>query len=157
MTAHHRHWALLVPLAVAALAVTACGSSQPASHQATPSISALPTSAAVAVPSITCADISTELAKVVSDLKTEDTAYQEAWVSGPDGNDLQALINDTQNATSGGDQLSSDAATFHSDASTYLSDNGPDLYPGWQSAYNTVTADINALATDCHQPTAPPG
>jgi hypothetical protein len=140
----------------AALALGACGESNPApaTHPTTPAV-APPTSAALAAPSIICADIRTDLAKAVRDLKAEDKQYQEAWVSGPDGNNLQALISDTQNATTG-DQLSSDAATFNSDASTYLSDNNPYLAPGWQTGYDTVTSDINALAVDCQQPTAPP-
>jgi hypothetical protein len=108
-----------------------------------------------AAPSITCADISTDLAPVVRDLRTSDRHYQEAWVSGGYGGALNRLINDTSSAT-GSDQLSSDAATFSSDASTYLSDNSPYVAPGWQPGYNGITADINALATDCKQPTAPP-
>ncbi len=29
------------------------------------------------------------------------------------------------------------------------------LAPGWQAGYSTVTDDINAMATDCGQGTAP--
>jgi hypothetical protein len=106
---------------------------------------------------LTCTDISADLSKAVSDLKAHDKNknYQEAWVSGGDSADLQTLINDTQNATSGGNQLNTDAAKFNSDASGYLSENSPYLPPGWQSGYSTVTNDINAMATDCGQPTAP--
>jgi hypothetical protein len=59
---------------------------------------------------------------VVNDLKTQDAALQEAWVSGGDSADLQALISDTDGA-SGSDQLNTDAATFNADASSYLSAN----------------------------------
>lgn len=82
-----------------------CGSVHASSSgpaAATTPVAAPPTSTAPAVPSITCSDISTDLAKVVRDLKTEDKVYQGAWVSGPDGSDLQALISDTQNANTGG-------------------------------------------------------
>ena len=52
--------------------------------------------------------------------------------------------------------LNTDAATFDSDASGYLSDNGPYLAVGWQTGFDQVTDDINALAQDCGQPIAPP-
>ncbi|MFI5066737.1 MAG: hypothetical protein ACHP9Z_22560, partial [Streptosporangiales bacterium] len=68
---------------------------------------------------------------------------------------LQALINDT-NGASGSDQLDMDAPTFNSDASGYLSDNSPYLAPGWETGFDQVTNDINALAKDCGQPPAPP-
>lgn len=122
----------------------------PASSSA---VSSATTSAAVA--GITCAGIDTDLNTVVSDLKTEDAKLQEAWVSGGDSSDLQTLISDTTGA-SGSDELDSDAATFNSDASTYLSDNSPFLAPGWETGNDQVTNDINALAKDCGQPTAPP-
>jgi hypothetical protein len=138
---------LVAALAALALTATACGG---ASQPAAPTHSG----AAAATP-ITCAGIDPALDKAVSDLKSMDTHYQEAWVSGGDSADLQTLINVTRDAASGGNQLNSDAATFNSDATTYLSDNTPDLAPGWQSGYSTVTADIDALATDCGQPTAP--
>jgi len=83
-----------------------------------------------------------------------DARYQEAWVTGGDSQDLQALINDTQSAN-GSNTLNSNAQTFSSDATTYLSDNNPVLAPGWQSGYSQVTDDINALAQDCGRPTAP--
>ena len=104
---------------------------------------------------ITCAGIDPDLDTVVSDLKTEDAKLQEAWVSGGDSADLQTLISDTTGA-SGSDALNTDAATFNSDASTYLSDNSPVLAPGWETGFDQVTNDINALAKDCGQPTAPP-
>lgn len=144
-----------IAFAVLMLALAACGSSAktaaaPASSSA---VSSATTSAAVA--GITCADIDTDLNTVVSDLKTEDAKLQEAWVSGGDSADLQALISDT-NGASGPDELDTDAATFNSDASTYLSDNNPFLAPGWETGFDQVTNDINALAKDCGQPTAPP-
>lgn len=86
----------------------------------------------------------------------QDEHYQEAWVSGGDSSDLQALIDNTQNAAAGVNQLNDDAITFNQDATTYLADNDPVLAPGWQSGYSTVTDDANALAKDCGQPTAPP-
>jgi hypothetical protein len=137
------------------LALAACGgSSKPAA--APSSSSAAPSAAAPASSSgITCADIDADLGTVVSDLKTEDTKLQEAWVSGGDSADLQALINDT-NGASGSDTLNTDAATFNSDASAYLSDNDPYLALGWQTGFDQVTDDINTLAPDCGQPTAPP-
>jgi len=138
-----------------ALILAACGGSSkpaaaPSSSSAVPSAT---TSAAAA--GITCGDIDGDLNTVVSDLKTEDTKLQEAWVSGGDSADLQTLINDT-NGASGSDKLNTDAATFNSDASAYLSDNSPYLAPGWQTGNDQVTDDINALARDCGQPTAPP-
>jgi hypothetical protein len=79
------------------------------------------------------------------------------WVSGPDGKDLNALMLDTQNAlTPARSKVEGDAAKFYSDAYTWLAANSPYLAPGWESAYNTLTADINTLATDCQEPTAPP-
>jgi hypothetical protein len=78
-----------------------------------------------------------------------------SWVSGGDSADLQALIDDT-NGASGSDTLNTDAATFNSDASGYLSDNAPYLAVGWQTGFDQVTDDINALAQDCGQLTAPP-
>ena len=101
-----------------------------------------------------CPDITTDLNTVVSDLKSMDTHYQEAWVSGGDSADLQALINNTANAVNGADQLNTDAATFNADATSYLSGNSPFLAPGWQTGYSQVTDDINAMATDCGLPTA---
>jgi hypothetical protein len=59
---------------------------------------------------------------VLIDLKTEDAKEQEAWVSGGDSADLQALINDAGGA-SGSDPLDSAAQTFNTDVSAYLSDN----------------------------------
>jgi hypothetical protein len=91
----------------------------------------------------------------VSDLKTEDAKLQEAWVSVGDSADLQTLITDT-NGVSGSDRLDMDAATFNSDANAYLSDNSPYLAPGWDTGFDRVTNDINALANDCGQSTAPP-
>jgi hypothetical protein len=141
-----------VALIVLALALTACGgSSEPAA--APSSSSAAPS--AIASSGITCGDIDADLGTVVSDLKTEDAKLQEAWVSGGDSADLQALIDDT-NGASGSDTLNTDAATFNSDASGYLSDNDPYLAVGWQTGFDQVTDDINALAQDCGQPTAPP-
>jgi ABC-type glycerol-3-phosphate transport system substrate-binding protein len=144
-----------IALIVLVLALAACGSSAkpaavPSFSSAAPSVT---TSAAAA--GITCGDIQSDLNTVVSDLKAEDAKLQEAWVSGGDSADLQALINDT-NGASGSDVLDTDAATFNSDASAYLSDNSPFLAPGWETGFDQVTNDINALAKDCGQPTAPP-
>ena len=72
------------------------------------------------------------------------------------GNALQALINDTHNASSDGNQLTNDAFTFNADASGYLADNSPYLAPGWETGYNTVTTDIDAMATDCGMRTVKP-
>lgn len=144
-----------IALIVLVLVLAACGgNSKPA---AAPSSSSAAPSTAVAASStgVTCADIDTDLGTVVSDLKTEDAKLQEAWVSGGDSTDLHALINDT-NGASGSDMLDTDAATFNSDASAYLSDNSPYLAPGWETGFDQVTDDINALARDCGQPTAPP-
>lgn len=118
--------------------IAACGSPAASSGSAS-SPGQAGAASSPAAPMLTCADISTDLSKVVNDLKAQDEKYQEAWVSGGDSGDLQTLINDTQNAASGGSQLNIDAATFNSDASTYLSDNNPYLAPGWQSGYSTVT------------------
>jgi hypothetical protein len=92
---------------------------------------------------------------VVGDLKASDANEQEAWVTGGHSDDLQALIDATQDAPSGANQLNTDAATFNTDASDYLSSNSPELAPGWEADYAQVTTDINALARDCGQPTAP--
>lgn len=105
---------------------------------------------------LTCGEIRSDLSIVVSDLKRQDEHYQEAWVSGGNSSDLQALINDTQNAATRVNQLNGDAITFNQDATAYLADNSPDLAPDWQSDYSTVTDDINALANDCGQQKAPP-
>ena len=105
---------------------------------------------------LSCSDISTDLATVLHDLKVSNRHYQEAWVSGGYGNSLQALINDTHNASSDGNQLTNDAFTFNADASGYLADNSPYLAPGWETGYNTVTTDIDAMATDCGMRTVKP-
>lgn len=130
------------------LVLAACGGSTkpaaaPSSGSAAPSA---PTSAAAS--GITCAQISGDLQNVLTDLKTEDAKEQEAWVSGGDSADLQALINDT-NGASGSDPLNSAAQTFNTDASAYLSDNSPYLAPGWETGYHQVRQDINAMATAC--------
>jgi hypothetical protein len=143
---------IAVGAALIALAV-GCGA-PPISSRAAAS-SAPPVAAATAPAGVTCGGLTPDITKVVSDLKTDDAAEQEAWVSGGDSADLQTLINDTASATSGADQLNTDAATFNTDATNYLSDNSPDLYPGWQTGYDQVRADINSLATDCGLPTAP--
>jgi hypothetical protein len=147
-------WGGRLTLTVLALLLAACGgNSKPAA--APSSSSAAPSATSAAAAGITCGDIDGDLNTVVSDLKTEDAKLQEAWVSGGDSADLQALISDT-NGASGSDTLDTDAATFNGDASAYLSDNSPFLAPGWQTGFDQVTSDINALAQDCGQPTAPP-
>jgi hypothetical protein len=140
-------------IGAAALGLTAgCGS--PAATSSSPPATQAP-AAAAAPAGVTCAGLTPDINQVVSDLKTEDAAEQEAWVSGGDSADLQTLINDTASASSGADQLNTDAATFNTDATGYLSDNSPGLYPGWQTGYDQVRADINALATDCGLPAEP--
>src|SRR5690349_11447865 len=51
-----------------------------------------PSVAAFASSGITCTDIDADLNTVVSNLKTQDAKFQEAWVSGGDSADLQSLI-----------------------------------------------------------------
>lgn len=143
-----------IALMVLALALTACGgNSKPAA--APSSSSAAPSAAASASLGIACADIDADLNKVVSHLKTQDAKFQEAWVSGGDSADLQSLIDDTS-GSGGSDNLDTDAIAFNGDASSYLSDNDPYLAPGWQTGFDQVTDDINAVARDCSQTTAPP-
>lgn len=128
-----------------------------------PSSSAIPpspatTTAPAAAPAgISCSDVSHAITTAVGDLETQDANAQEAWVTGGDSADLQTLIDDTVNASSGADQLNTDAATFNTDATSYLRDNSPELAPGWQTGYGQVTTDINAMATDCGLPTVPGG
>lgn len=140
------------------LVLAACGgSSKPAAAPSSSSAaSSAPTSAAAS--GITCVRISGDLQNVLIDLKTETAQEQEAWVSGGDSADLQALINDTSGA-SGSDPLDSAAQTFNTDASAYLSDNSPYLAPGWETGYHQVRQDINAMATACSMTPvpAPPG
>ncbi len=130
----------------AALVLVGCGGAHAAS-------SGVPSSSPAAPPTstagLTCADIRSDLQQVTHDLRTQDRHYQEAWVSGGDSSDLQALINDTQNAVSGTNQLSVDTSNFSQAATSYLDANSPYLAPGWEQGYSTVTNDINALASDC--------
>jgi hypothetical protein len=142
---------------VLAVALVGCGTATTVYRTVTssPAAPAPAASAPAAASGITCADIDADLDTVVMDLKTQDANEQEAWVSGGDSQDLQALINDTANASSGADQLNTDAATFNADATSYLSTNNPDLAPGWETGYAQVTDDINALARDCNRATAP--
>lgn len=145
---------IAVPLFAATLVVCGCStaSSLSSAAPATPAASATP-------PLITCADISTDLTVVVADLKAEAASFQEAWVTGGHQADLQALVNDVQSAgTSNANDataLEGAASQFYVDASQYLNNNGEFLSPGWQTTYNQVTNDINAMATDCNLPTAP--
>jgi hypothetical protein len=151
-----RAWLAGAALAIAAGAGAGCGTaapaaappaaSSPASSSPAPSLSAVP---------VTCAGINGDLSVVLSDLRTEDAALQEAWVTGGDSADLQTLIDDTGGAVNGANQLNTDAVTFHGDATEYLSDNSPDLSLGWQSGYGLVTQDINQLAKDCGLATVP--
>lgn len=135
------------------LVLAACGgSSKPAAPSSSSAAPSAPTSAAGS--GITCARISGDLQNVLIDLKTEDAKEQEAWVSGGDSADLQALINDTSGA-SGSDPLDSAAQTFNTDASAYLSDNSPYLAPGWETGYHQVRQDINAMATACSMTPVP--
>jgi hypothetical protein len=138
-------------------ALAACGSaaaSPTASHHtSSPAPAAAPSPTSVG---IACGDISANLATVVSDEKTEQAQYQEAWVTGGKSADLQALINETSNAGNGTTQLGSDAQTFSNDANSYLQSNSPYLYPGWEQGYDQVWNDVNALAADCSMPGAGP-
>lgn len=146
---------IIVTAAVASLATIAACAAGTAESSAGSSPSQAAAASSPTAAALTCGDISTDLAKVVSDLGAQDAHYQEAWVSGGDSSDLQTLINDTQNAVRGANQLNDDAVTFNQDAASYLSDNSPALAPGWQSGYSTVTNDVNALAKECGQQTAP--
>lgn len=129
------------------LALAACGSS--------PKAAAPPTSAGVSVAGgITCADIDTDLNTVVSDFKKEEANLRELSVSGGDSAGLQALISETKGARDS-NKLDANATTFNSDASAYLSANSRHLTPGWEAGFDLVTSDINTLAKDCGQPTAP--
>jgi len=142
--------AVVIGAAGAVLVLAACGGSAVQHHSASaPSTSSWRTGP-------TCDEISADLHNVLLDLKTQDKHLQEAWVSGGDSGDLQALIDATQDTVSGGNTLNSDAATFNQDATTYLDNNKPALAPGWQSGYSTVTDDINGLAADCGQPGVKP-
>lgn len=135
---------LLVPVV---LALAGCASAHSASAASARSSSSAPAPSST-MNAITCTGIDPDLQTVLTDLKTEDAKEQEAWVTGGDSGDLQALISDTQDAGGGG-QLAQDAATFAQDASGYLSDQSPYLAPGWTAEYHQVRADINALAGDC--------
>lgn len=137
-----------VAAAVLALTLTACGGATGAQQNTASTPASTPAA-------LVCAQVAPDLTKAVDDLKAQDTHYQEAWVSGGDSGDLQALITDTASATSEANQFNTDAATFNGDASSYLTDNSPSLALGWQSGYSTVTDDINAMAVDCGQSTAP--
>jgi hypothetical protein len=147
-------------LAAGVLSLAAgCGGSAPA-HVAASRPSSAPPSAAPSPSSaaLSCTDISDDLHTVLHDLKTEDAAEQEAWVTGGDSSDLQTLIDDTDGA-GGGTTLAADAQQFNTDASGYLADNSPELAPGWEDGYHQVRQDINALAGDCglQGVPAPPG
>jgi hypothetical protein len=144
-----------IALIVLVLALTACGGGSKPTAAPLSSSAAPAATTSTSAADITCADIDTDLDTVVSDLKTEDAKLEEAWVMGGYSTDLQALISDT-NGASGSDKLDSDAVAFNSDASAYLSDNSPVLAPGWETGFDQVTNDIDALATDCGQPAAPP-
>jgi hypothetical protein len=111
--------------------------------------------ASAAPAGLTCSTVAPDITQAVNDLKASDQHYQEAWVTGGFGSDLQTLITDT-NEAAGSSQLDQDASTFNSDATTYLSGNGSALAPGWQTGYGQVTADIDAMATDCGLAVAKP-
>ena len=143
---------MLASIAAASVLVGCGGAHTASSDKSSSSPAAPPASTATA---LTCADIQSDLQEVVHDLRTQDRHYQEAWVSGGDSSDLQALISDTQNAVSGTNQLNLDASTFNQDATSYLNANSPYLAPGWEQGYSTVTNDIDALASDCNLRGAP--
>jgi hypothetical protein len=138
---------LALLLAASIGAAAAGGGRHPAAKPAPPPSTSAPANPAPA-PGLTSADIRSDLATVLNDLKQSDAAEQEAWVTGGHEQDLQALIDDTQ-AASGTDTLNTDAQTFNADASAYLAANDPYLAPGWTHDYHQVRADINALAVDC--------
>lgn len=140
---------------IAALAAAGCGSaatgntappaSAPATHSA---VTATPNSGTV----VTCASLSPIIRVLVADQRNQDRTYQEKWVMGNQGGDLNDALDATDAATTGHTQVDSDAAQFNSDANSYLYDNSPSLAPGWQSEYKVVKTDIRTLADDCGIP-----
>jgi hypothetical protein len=135
--------AWIVAGAVLAVTVAACGSSAPAAPKASKPPAVATTT--------TCGDLDADLITAISDLKAENKAEQEAWVSGGDGSALQALISDT-NGPNANTPLGNAAAGFNLDANAYLNTNSPYLAPGWQTQYNQVNRDIYKLAADCGVP-----
>jgi hypothetical protein len=100
---------------------------------------------------VTCADLAPIIKILVADQRNQDRTYQEKWVMGNHGDDLNVAIDKTA-AANGTSLVSTDVTTFNADATSYLADNSPYLAPGWQSEYKRVKADIAALATDCGIP-----
>lgn len=142
---------IVAAFGIAALGLAAgCGSASTSTSAVATSApsSATLTGSPAAASNLSCADISTDLQTVLSDLKSSDAQEQEAWVTNGHSGDLQQLISDT-NGVTGSTQLDQDAVTFNADASGYLSDQTPFLNPGWETEYHQVRLDINALATDC--------
>jgi len=116
MTAHHRRWALLVPLAVAVLVVTACGTATTptagsntnvASQAAAAKCSAgqhksdgvcvynsQPPAVSASAPSLTCSTATNDngmtasqvIAQLVSDQKSQDASEEQNWVDLLSGN-----------------------------------------------------------------------
>jgi hypothetical protein len=112
------------------------------------SAAATPNSGTVA----TCASLSPIIRVLVADQRNQDRTYQEKWVMGNQGDDLNDALDATDAATTGHTQVDSDAAQFNEDANAYLADNDPYLAPGWQGEYKTVKSDIATLADDCSIP-----
>lgn len=146
---------LLIALAGLAigLALAGCGGSRPATRTAA---SSAPASGPAATPNsgtvVTCSSLSSIIRVLVADQRNQDRTYQEKWVMGNQGDDLNDALDATDAATTGHTQVDSDAAQFNSDANTYLADNSPYLAPGWQAEYKAVKTDIAALADDCGIP-----
>ena len=137
------------------LALAACGSSAktaaaPASSSA---VSSATTSAAVG--SITCADIDPDPNTVVSDLKERTQSFRKhgsvaatartSRRSSVIRTGLAALTKWTPM------RPHSTAMPAHTFRTTVRSSR-----LGWETDFDQVTNDINALAKDCGQPTAPP-
>jgi hypothetical protein len=137
--------------AIGVLALAGCASAQQSHNPAPRPTTASAAPSAPAAPEVTCADLAPIIKILVADQRNQDSTYQEKWVMGNQGDDLNVAIDKTEGVT-GTSLLSTDAGEFNADATSYLADNSGYLAPGWQSEYKTVKADIAALATDCSIP-----
>jgi hypothetical protein len=136
----------------AVLALVGCAGTTTQTHAAA-SPAATDSAPAAAAPMLSCAQLAPIITTLVKDQRNQDRTYQEKWIMGNQGGDLNAALDATDAATSStASQLTTDAATFNADANAFLADNSPYLAPGWQDEYNTVKADIATLATDCGIP-----
>ena len=114
---------------LAALVGTAAGCSSAATGSAAPLASAPAMHSAVtATPNsgtvVTCASLSSIIRVLVADQRNQDRTYQEKWVMGNQGGDLNAALDHTDAATTGHTQVDSEAAQFNSDANTFWGDLG---------------------------------